>query len=354
VNGALNGTAAADATDTTVVASAPSGTPVLDVSDLEVQFRINDEWCRVVRSASLTVRPDEVVGLVGESGSGKTVTAMACIGMTRHLGGRVSSGRIVLAGEDVTTAGEKRWTRLRGSVVGAVFQQPTRSLNPAFTVGTQIAETARRHLRCSKKEAWQRAVDMLDRVHIQRPAERAKLYPHQFSGGMCQRAAIALAMVGEPRLIIADEPTTALDPTVQRRVLELLLEVQRDSGIGILLITHDLGVVAQTCDRVAVMYAGSVVERQDVGGVFVSPHHPYTSGLIQAIPQRGAVSGRLGTIPGHVVPPDMELPGCRFHPRCPYGTPACEQGEPALLALADGASARCVRVAELDLSGVER
>jgi peptide/nickel transport system ATP-binding protein len=327
-------------------------TPVLDVADLEVSYRINDHWTRVVRSASLSVRPDEVVGLVGESGSGKTVTAMACIGMTRHLGGRVTGGRITLDGQDVTTASEKRWSRLRGGVVGAVFQQPTRSLNPAYTIGAQIAETAQRHLRCSKAEAWQRAVDMLDRVHIQRPKERAKQYPHQFSGGMCQRAAIALAMVASPKLIIADEPTTALDPTVQRRVLELLLEVQRDTGVGILLITHDLGLVAQTCDRVAVMYAGSVVERQGVEGVFVDPQHPYTSGLIQAIPQRGAVAGRLGTIPGHVVPPDMELPGCRFHPRCPYGTAACEAGEPELVELRDGVSSRCVRVQELSLTGV--
>jgi oligopeptide/dipeptide ABC transporter ATP-binding protein len=336
--------------------AAPGGTtpttPVLEVTDLEVSYRINDDWCRVVRSASLAVAPDEVVGLVGESGSGKTVTAMACIGMTRHLGGRVSGGQIVLDGQDVTAASEKRWSRLRGGVVGAVFQQPTRSLNPAYTIGAQIAETAQRHLRCSKKEAWERAVDMLDRVHIPRPKERAKQFPHQFSGGMCQRAAIALAMVAAPKLIIADEPTTALDPTVQRRVLELLLEVQRDTGVGILLITHDLGLVAQTCDRVAVMYAGSVVERQAVDGIFVDPQHPYTSGLIQAIPQRGAVAGRLGTIPGHVVAPDMELGGCRFHPRCPFGAPECEQGEPALIAIAEGVSSRCVRVHELDLKGV--
>ena len=338
--------------ETSASRAGPDGPPILEVADLEVSYRINGEWVRVVRSASFSVGADEVVGLVGESGSGKTVTAMACIGMTPHLGGRVTGGRITLDGKDVTALDEKGWTRLRGGVVSTVFQQPTRCLNPAYTVGSQIAATARLHLGCSKAEAWERAVNMLERVHISRPAERAKQYPHQFSGGMCQRVAIALAMVASPRLIIADEPTTALDPTVQRHVLELLLQVQADTGVGILLITHDLGVVAETCDRVAVMYAGSVVERQDVGGLFAAPRHPYTSGLVQAIPRKGAVSGRLGTIAGHVLPPDIELPGCRFHPRCAYGRAVCEQGEPAMFDVGGGVLSRCVRTAELDLMGV--
>ncbi|MFV0307494.1 MAG: ABC transporter ATP-binding protein [Desertimonas sp.] len=337
--------------ESTAADAGESVTPILDVTDLEVSYRINGEWCPVVRSASLTVGPNEVVGLVGESGSGKSVTAMACIGMTPHLGGRITGGEIVFDGSDVTALNEKGWAQLRGRVVSAIFQQPTRTLNPAFTIGQQIAETARLQLGCSKSEAWDRAVDVLERVHITRPAERARQYPHEFSGGMCQRVAIAMAMVGEPRLIIADEPTTALDPTVQRRVLELLLEVQQQTGVGILLITHDLGIVAQTCQRVAVMYAGTVVERQSVEDIFVRPQHPYTSGLVESIPHRGTVSGRLGTIPGHVVPPDVELPGCRFEPRCPHATERCLDGAPPVIPVGIGMT-RCVRHAELSLAGV--
>lgn len=326
--------------------------PVLEVTDLEISYRINDRWCRVVHNATFSVAPNEVVGLVGESGSGKTVTAMSCIGMTRHLGGRVTGGRIVVDGIDATDQAERPWGKLRGGVVSAVFQQPTRTLNPAFTIGQQLAETAQLHLRCSKAEAWERAIDVLDKVHISNPAQRAKQYPHQFSGGMCQRVAIGLAIIGEPKLIIADEPTTALDPTVQRRVLELLLEIQHESGVGVLLITHDLGVVAQTCDRVAVMYAGTVVERQDVVELFVTPRHPYTSGLVQAIPRPGAVEGRLGTIPGQVAPPDQDLPGCRFAPRCSYATAGCDDGAPSATTLEGGGITRCVRAGELELPGV--
>lgn len=346
--------AASDVTaESPIVGGSPSGdAPILEISDLEISYRINGDWTRVVRSASLSVGANEVVGLVGESGSGKTVTAMACIGMTPHLGGRVTSGRIDIEGRDATSLDERGWSRLRGGVVSTVFQQPTRCLNPAYTVGQQIASTARMHLGCSRAEAWDVAVQMLERVHISRPQERAKQYPHEFSGGMCQRVAIALAMVASPKLIIADEPTTALDPTVQRRVLELLLEVQADTGVGILLITHDLGVVAEMCNRVAVMYAGSVVEHQDVENLFASPRHPYTSGLVQAIPRRGSVS-RLGTIAGHVPPPEVELPGCRFAPRCGYRRDICDLEEPALIDLGGGACSRCVRTLELSLEGVD-
>jgi oligopeptide/dipeptide ABC transporter ATP-binding protein len=327
---------------------------LLDVIDLEVTYDIDRRPCRVVRDASLSVGPGEIVGLVGESGSGKTVTAMACIGMTSHLGGKVTSGQILLDGRDVTRLDEATWRSLRGRFVGAVFQHPTRTLNPAFSIGYQLADTARRHLHCSRAEAWDRAVDALDRVHIARPAAMAKQYPHQFSGGMCQRAAIALAIVGEPRLIIADEPTSALDQTVQRKVLELLLDIRDTSGIGVLFITHDLGVVGETCDRVAVMYSGSVVEQQNVVDLFVRPRHPYTSGLLRSIPEGDVTTGRFAAIAGNVMPPDFEVTGCRFEPRCSFATEACLLGEPILRNVGTHVRSRCVRAEELHLEGVQK
>ena len=327
-------------------------TSILELHELEVSYRIEGVLTPVVRSASFSVGRDEIVGLVGESGSGKTVTAMASLGLTSSLGGRVTGGRIVLDGQDVTDLSDAKWQRLRGRVAGLVLQQPTRSLNPAFTVGTQIAEAARRHLGLTRKDAWARAVAMLDRVHIAKADGRANDYPHQFSGGMCQRVAIALALVSSPKLLIADEPTTALDVTVQKRILDLLLELREDSGFAVLLITHDLGIVAQTCDRVAVMYAGEVVERAPVIDLFVSPQHPYTDGLLGSIPKRGRSIGELVAIPGQVPPPDLMPEGCRFHPRCDHCVEKCTTGTPELFEVTPGRWTRCVRAGELELSGV--
>lgn len=295
--------------------TAPDPGPLLVVDDLSVAFGSGPRSLTVVRSASVTVDPGRVVGVVGESGSGKTVTAMASVGLIGRLGGRIAGGRVVVDGQDVTRLPERDWSRLRGRVVGMVFQQPTRSLNPAFTVGEQIAEVARRHLGASRQDAWDRAVDMLDKVHIPRAAERAKDYPHQLSGGMCQRVAIAMALVCEPKLLIADEPTTALDVTVQRRILDLLLELQASMGIAVLFITHDLGVVAEVCDEVAVMYAGEVVERGDVADVFAAPTHPYTAGLMAALPTGDGNVRVLSAIPGQVPSAGEMPPGCRFAPR---------------------------------------
>ncbi|HRD99811.1 MAG TPA: ABC transporter ATP-binding protein, partial [Ilumatobacteraceae bacterium] len=288
---------------------------VLAIDDLAVGFPIGGRIVNVVESASLTVEQGAIVGLVGESGSGKTVSAMTAAGLLRALGGTVTRGSISFLGQDVTNLSERDWVRIRGRDIGVVFQNPTRTLNPAFRIGEQLAEVVRRHEGVSRSAAWKRAVEMLDRVGIADAERRARDYPHQFSGGMCQRVAIAMAIICHPKLLIADEPTTALDVTVQRHILDLLLELRRESGVSILLITHDLGVVAHTCDDVAVMYAGQVVERGKVHPLFASPQHPYTTGLLNALPN-GSVGGLPTAIPGQVPAPTRMPTGCRFAPRC--------------------------------------
>jgi peptide/nickel transport system ATP-binding protein len=325
---------------------------LLDVQDLQVSFNYNGRWTPTIQSASFSLQRGRVLGLVGESGSGKTVTAMAVMGLINGVGGRVTAGSIHFDGRDVTNLGKKDWSDLRGKRLGMIFQQPMRALNPAFTVGEQIAEVIRRHNKVSRAEASKRAVEMLDSVHIADASNRAKSYPHQLSGGMCQRVMIAMALVNNPDLLIADEPTTALDVTVQKRVLDLIREVQVDRGIGVLFITHDLGVVAEMCDDVAVMYAGEVVERGAIDRVFECPVHPYTEGLLASVPRSG-VTGRLGSIPG-VVPPPYDMPtGCRFAPRCSYVVEgACTSRALDLHPSGTGRWSRCARVAELSLRGV--
>jgi oligopeptide/dipeptide ABC transporter ATP-binding protein len=266
------------------------------------------------------------------------------------MGGEITAGRIRLEGRDVTHLTERQWSDVRGRQVSMIFQQPIRSLNPAYTVGDQIAEAARRHFGIGRKEAWARAVEMLDRVHIPRPAERATMYPHQLSGGMCQRVMISMALVCRPKVLIADEPTTALDVTVQRRILELLHEIQAEMGIGIVFITHDLGVIAQMADTVAVMYAGEVVEHAAVRDLFERPRHPYTAGLLASIPTGGL--RRLGAIPGRVPSPTQMPAGCRFHPRCAHSMEeTCTTGGPFDLVPLGNSTSRCVRARELTLAG---
>ncbi|MDQ7911270.1 ABC transporter ATP-binding protein [Phytohabitans sp. ZYX-F-186] len=329
--------------------------PLLDVRGLSVSFPApRGERLTVASGVTFDVGAGEVVGLVGESGSGKTVSSLAISGLVAAQGGRVE-GSARLDGTELVGLPEKELRQLRGARVSMVFQQAIRSLNPGLTVGEQIAETVRRHRQVSRKAAWDRAVEMLDRVGIANPSARAQEYPHQFSGGMCQRVMIAMALCCDPRLLIADEPTTALDVTVQRRILDLLLELRAEQDIAILFITHDLGVIAEMCDRVVVMYAGEVVERGTMLDLFRRPRHPYTQGLLDAIPRgRGR---RLVSIPG-TVPPPMALPsGCRFAARCPYAEPGrCDAEHPPLRQVGDGSSgtreARCVRAEELELSGV--
>jgi oligopeptide/dipeptide ABC transporter ATP-binding protein len=329
-----------------------ASSPLLDLRDVSVGFRIGGRWTDVVRSATFTVERGEILGVVGESGSGKTVTSLAVSGLVQHVGGRITSGQVLFDGTDVTQHGERQWSRLRGRQIGMIFQQPTRSLNPAFTVGDQISESIRIGLGLRRKEAWQRAVELLDRVRIPDAARRAHDYPHTFSGGMCQRVMIAMALACEPRLLIADEPTTALDVTVQARVLELLRELQAENDLTIVYISHDLGVIAQLCDRVAVMYAGETVEVGPLEDILTAPQHPYTSGLLQSIPEMDGEK-RLPTIPGSV-PGARAMPaGCRFHPRCEFAVDTlCTSEALPLLAANDRHVTRCARYAELDLAGV--
>ena len=326
---------------------------VLEITDLAVEFRTERGWIRVVDGVDLRVGAGETVGLVGESGSGKTVTSLAVMGLLPHDGHRIPRGRIRLEGEDVVGLPERRLSDLRGDRVAMIFQEPRRSLDPAFTVGDQIAEVLRRHRGLARKAALREALDMLDTVGIADAARRVSDYPHQFSGGMCQRVMLAIALACRPRLLIADEPTTALDVTVQAEMLRLMNELQAEFGVAILFITHDLGVVAEMCDRVEVMYAGQVVESATPENLFERPHHPYTGGLLAAIPDHARPGGRLRSIRG-AVPAPWDLPvGCRFHPRCDHAvTGRCDTGDVPLRSPAQGSPARCVRLGELDLTGV--
>jgi ABC-type dipeptide/oligopeptide/nickel transport system ATPase component len=260
-------------------------TSVLDVKNLNVEFGRKDQWKTVVSDVSFSIADGETLGLVGESGSGKSVTSMAVLRLLDPAFSRVTATSVELAGEDVLAMRPRRLRQIRGAVAGMIFQQARASLDPAFTVGEQIAEGIRAHFPVSKKQAWEQAVEMLDRVHISNARQRAKDYPHQFSGGMCQRVMIASVVALRPRLIIADEPTTALDVTVQARIIELLKEVQAEMGLAMLFISHDLGLVAEVCDRVSVMYSGSIVEQNTAGGVFLAPKHPYTRALLNASPE---------------------------------------------------------------------
>jgi oligopeptide/dipeptide ABC transporter ATP-binding protein len=301
-----------------------TGTPLLEVRGLDVGFPTVSGVAVVVRGVSLTVGRGEIVGLVGESGSGKSVTCRAILGLVPEPGA-VLRGEILLDGKDLARSSERELRRSRGMDVAMVFQDPMSSLNPVFTVGHQIAEvlTTRRGL--SRTDARARAVELLDRVGIPSPERRTKAYPHELSGGMRQRVMIALALAGAPRLLLADEPTTALDVTIQDQILFLLADIRRETGMSMILVSHDMGVIAQTCDTVAVMYAGCLVEVAPALELFARPQHPYTRALLEAIPRldMDVARGALRPIAGQ--PPDMrELSGgCPFAPRCAYARAAC-------------------------------
>ena len=324
--------------------------PALAVADLSVTFAGASGPARVVTDVGFEVSAGETIGLVGESGSGKSVTALSILGLIQEQANAQVSGRVSVNGREFGAA-TRSLRGLRGRHVGMIFQEPRRSLDPAFSVGSQIAEIARSHLGLARRDAWDRAVAMLDRVGIDDAASRAKDYPHMLSGGMCQRVLIAMALVASPRVLLADEPTTALDVTVQARVLDLLQDLQDEMGLAIVLITHDLSIVASMCRRTAVMYAGQVVEWGDTASLFEKPSHPYTEGLLASLPQRQA-GARMGSIPGVVPSPDQWPSGCRFAPRCTYAVERCTEGLP-LLEPAGASVARCIRQGELDLGGVE-
>ncbi|NCY01838.1 MAG: ABC transporter ATP-binding protein [Planctomycetia bacterium] len=326
--------------------------PLLEINDLVTAFHTPAGRVPAVDGVTLSIGRGRTLGLVGESGCGKSVTAMSILGLVAAPG-RIESGSILLrdtagAAIDLATLPEPRLREVRGGRIGMIFQEPMTSLNPVFTIGDQIAEAVRLHRDVSRAEARARALEMLALVRMADPRRRLDEYPHQLSGGMRQRVVIAMALACEPDLVIADEPTTALDVTIQAQILDLLADLRRRLGTAILLITHDLGVVAETCDDVAVMYAGRIVEQAPAEELFARPRHPYTIGLLAARPERAAAAGRgraggrLRTIPGMVPAPQDFPSGCRFHPRCAYARlPECAARPPELVAAAAGHLVRC-------------
>jgi oligopeptide/dipeptide ABC transporter ATP-binding protein len=296
---------------------------------------------RAVDGVSFDIARGETLGLVGESGCGKSVTGFSILRLIQPPGRIEAGSSIALEGEDLLALDEERIRAIRGNRVSLIFQEPMTALNPVFTVGDQVAEVARIHAGASRKDAWARAVEMLTLVGIPDPAQRAHEYPHQLSGGMRQRVLIAMALVMNPALIIADEPTTALDVTIQAQILELLGDLQRRLGTSILLITHDLGVIAEMASRVVVMYAGEVVEEAPVRELFAAAHHPYAEGLLAAMPRVGRIRERLTVIPGTVPPPTAWPAGCRFHDRCQYAWDRCVREHPPLYTVGSGHTSRC-------------
>ncbi len=327
--------------------------PLLEIDDLVTVFDTPAGRVPAVDGVSLSIERGGALGLVGESGCGKSVTAMSVLGLVASPG-RIERGsiRLEIDGQAVDLVGlpEGRLRRVRGGRVGMIFQEPMTSLNPVFTIGNQVAEAVRLHRKVTRAAARQRALELLSLVRIADPERRLDEYPHQLSGGMRQRAMIAMALACEPDLLIADEPTTALDVTIQAQILELLADLRRRLGMAILLITHDLGVVAETCDQVAVMYAGRIVERAAATDLFANPLHPYTIGLLAARPEHRSGSGEpLAAIPG-MVPQPRDFPGgCRFHPRCSFARePRCTAEPPPLREIVPGHLVRCHFAGELE------
>lgn len=317
--------------------------PLLEVQDLQTEFRTPGGVVQAVRGVSFRVERGETVGIVGESGSGKSVTALSLMGLIPNPPGRIVGGSIKLDGEELIGKPAKEWQRLRGAKMAMVFQDPFSSLNPTMTLGEQVAESLRLHTGASRADAREQVIRLFQSVRIPEPEARYRQYPHQISGGQRQRIMIAIAFACNPELLLADEPTTALDVTVQAQVLTLMAELQKRSDAGVVLITHDLGVVAEVCDRVLVMYAGRVVECGTVEQIFRDPKHPYTQGLLESLPQIDSDrSRRLPSIPGQ--PPDLAhlAPGCPFFDRCPRRMPdICTLHEPAPSEPASGQWVRC-------------
>jgi peptide/nickel transport system ATP-binding protein/oligopeptide transport system ATP-binding protein len=318
---------------------------LLEVKDLRTQFQTRAGVVRAVDGVSFQLDEGELLGLVGESGCGKSITALSVM---RLVGapGKIVGGEIRFGGEDLLAASDARMREIRGDDIAMIFQDPMTSLNPVYTVGEQIAEALRLHRKLGRKQARDAAVEAMREVSIPDPGRRADDYPHQLSGGMRQRVMIAMALACDPKLLIADEPTTALDVTIQAQILELIDELRRTRNLAVLLITHDLGVVAEVADRVAVMYTGRIVEESPVAELFARPKHPYTEGLLRSVPkltEAGVKSaGRLQTIEGTVPKPTNLPEGCHFAPRCPHRMPRCTEGDLPLYQLEGGVSVRCV------------
>ena len=324
------------------VPAAAAGGALLQVDDLQVEFRTRDGVAKAVNGVSFDVHAGRTLAVLGESGSGKSVTAQAIMGILDTPPGFVTGGRVLFEGTDLLQLPQKAMQKYRGERIAMIFQDALSALNPVYTVGFQIAEMFRVHRGASRKEGMVKALELMERVRIPAAKDRLKNYPHQFSGGMRQRIMIAIALALDPQVLIADEPTTALDVTVQAQIMELLSELQRESGMGLILITHDLGVVADVADDIVVMYAGKVVEKAPVRDIYAEPAHPYTEGLLASIPRLDRKGQDLAAIKG--LPPNLTRipPGCPFHPRCPYRRDdPCTTEEPPLFEVAPGRSSAC-------------
>jgi oligopeptide/dipeptide ABC transporter ATP-binding protein len=317
--------------------------PLLEVRSLSIHFYTEEGVIRAVENVDFEIYPGEILGLVGESGCGKSVTGLSLLRLIPIPPGRIVSGEILFDGRSLLQLEEKEMGRVMGNDISMIFQEPMTSLNPVFTIGDQIMEAIILHQGLDKTEARKRAIEMLDRVKIPSPDKTIDSYPHQLSGGMRQRAMIAMALSCQPKLLIADEPTTALDVTIQDQVLQLLKEIQSEMGMSVMLITHDLGVVAEIADRVVVMYAGRIFEYGPIETIFGRMRNPYTRGLMRSIPQLTEKKNRLNAIPGQV-PDPMDLPvGCKFHPRCDLMIEDCKKEEPALFQVNGDHFSRCIR-----------
>ncbi|MHB0879673.1 ABC transporter ATP-binding protein [Paenibacillus sp. SEL1] len=315
---------------------------LLEVTNLRTEFKTAAGTIRAVDGVDLSVGKGETLGIVGESGCGKSITSLSIMQLLPKGLGKVAAGEVRFNGENMLDFSERKMRSIRGNEMAMIFQEPMTSLNPVFKIGKQIAESARYHHGVSKHKAKDMAVEMLTKVGIPRPEKVATSYPHELSGGMRQRVMIAMAMVCNPKLLIADEPTTALDVTIQAQILDLMRELQKSEGTSILMITHDLGVVAEMCDRVVIMYAGQVVEETDVKTLFKDPKHPYTQSLLASLPQLNSDQERLASIPGQV-PNPLDMPkGCRFAPRCQFAKEICRAEAPELTEVEPGHKSRCL------------
>ncbi|MEW6266197.1 MAG: ABC transporter ATP-binding protein [Thermodesulfobacteriota bacterium] len=315
--------------------------PILTIQNLKTYFFTDAGVAKAVDGLNLTLLQGESLGIVGESGCGKSMTGLSILRLVPKPFGRIVSGRILFNGSDILSISEQEMIKVRGNKISMIFQEPMTSLNPVFTIGEQISETLRFHRKLSRKEGFDRSIELLTQVGIPSPELRIKDYPSQLSGGMRQRVMIAMALACRPKIIIADEPTTALDVTIQAQILDLMQKLREETDSAIILITHDLGVIAENAQHVAVMYTGRVFEFAEVEELFNHPLHPYTLGLMESIPRVGSRKDRLNTIPG-LVPSVLELPlGCKFSDRCSYSRPKCEEEEPDLLEYKPGHLVRC-------------
>ena len=317
------------------------GENVLEVRNLQTSFFTEGGEVKAVDDVSITVPAGKTLGIVGESGSGKSVLALSILRLIQNPG-KIKSGHIFFNGKDLLQVSEQEMRTIRGNEISMIFQEPMTSLNPVYTVGEQVAESFRTHRQLSKREAKKEALKMLKVVGIPSPEQRYHQYPHELSGGMRQRIMIAMALACRPRLLVADEPTTALDVTIQAQILELIKELQQQMNMSVIMISHDLGVIAETCDEVAVMYSGKIVEYSDVKTLFRQPKHPYTRGLLQSLPRHDRDQEELATIPG-IVPNPFHMPqGCAFAPRCPLARDRCHKEKPELIHVKPSSSVRCL------------